>query len=115
MVGAGLSIAGLSAIVWGLIEAPERGWTRPAILGGVRRRRRDRSRPSSPGSAAPTHPMLEVSVFRNLRFSAASLSVTFVFFALMGVVYFLTTYLQTVLGYTAFEHRRADAPRRRSA
>ena len=44
--------------------------------------------------------MLDVSVFRNLRFSAASLSVTFVFFALMGVMYFLTTYLQSVLGYT---------------
>ena len=28
-----LSIAGLSALVWGLIEAPERGWTDTAILG----------------------------------------------------------------------------------
>ena len=45
------------------------------------------------------HPMLDVRVFRNLRFSAASVSIAFVFFALMGVVYFLTTYLQTVLGY----------------
>ena len=47
--------------------------------------------------------MLDVSVFRNLRFSAASISVAFVFFALMGVVYFLTTYLQSVMGYTALE------------
>ena len=31
--GIGLSIAGLTAIVWGLIEAPERGWTSPTILG----------------------------------------------------------------------------------
>jgi predicted MFS family arabinose efflux permease len=45
--------------------------------------------------------MLDVSVFRNLRFSAASLAVGFVFFALMGVVYFLTTYLQSVMGYSA--------------
>ncbi|MGH2744588.1 MAG: hypothetical protein ACRDLY_01905 [Thermoleophilaceae bacterium] len=36
-------------------------------------------------------PMLDVSAFRNLRFSAASIAITFVFFALMGVVYFLTT------------------------
>ena len=42
-------------------------------------------------------------LFRNLRFSAASLAVGFVFFALMGVVYFLTTYLQSVMGYTALE------------
>src|SRR6185436_14036699 len=29
ILGCALSIAGLSAIVWGLIEAPERGWTSP--------------------------------------------------------------------------------------
>ncbi len=47
--------------------------------------------------------MLDVSVFRNLRFSAASLSIACVFFALMGVVYFLTMYLQSVLGSGALE------------
>jgi EmrB/QacA subfamily drug resistance transporter len=100
--GAGLSIAGLTAIVWGLIEASERGWTDSKILGAF-----------AAGSAImaafvawerrTSHPMLDVSVFRNLRFSAASISVAFVFFALMGVVYFLTTYLQSVMGYTALE------------
>ena len=100
--GAGLSIAGLTAIVWGLIEASERGWTNPTILGAF-----------AVGAAIigmfiawerrTDHPMLDVSVFRNLRFSAASLAVGFVFFALMGVVYFLTTYLQSVMGYDALE------------
>jgi Na+/melibiose symporter-like transporter len=47
--------------------------------------------------------MLDVRVFSNLRFSAASISIAFVFFALMGVMYLLTTYLQTVLGFTALE------------
>ena len=42
-------------------------------------------------------------MFRNLRFSAASISIAFVFFALMGVMYFLTTYLQSVLGYSALD------------
>ncbi len=100
--GFGLSIAGLTALVWGLIEAPERGWTNPTILGAF-------------GVAAALiamfiswelrtkQPMLDVSVFRNLRFSAANVAITFVFFALMGVMYFLTTYLQTVLGYSALE------------
>ncbi len=102
VLGAVLSIAGLSALVWGLIEAPERGWTDGTILAAfglgaavlaafVAWERRTR------------HPMLDLSVFRNLRFSAASLSITFVFFALMGVLFFLTTYMQTVLGYTALE------------
>src|SRR3954454_8559072 len=100
--GTGLSIAGLSAIVWALIKAPEKGWTSPAILAAF-----------AAGAAIigafiawerhTDHPMLDVSVFRNLRFSAASISITFVFFALMGVMYFLTTYLQSVLGYSALE------------
>jgi Na+/melibiose symporter-like transporter len=47
--------------------------------------------------------MLDVRLFRNARFSAASLSVTLVFFALMGVLFFLTQYLQGVLGLTALE------------
>jgi EmrB/QacA subfamily drug resistance transporter len=98
--GCALSIVGLSAVVWGLIEAPERGWTEIGIVAAFAvgiailglfvawERRTD-------------HPMLDVSVFCNLRFSAASLSVTFVYFALMGVMYFLTTYLQSVLGNDA--------------
>jgi len=102
ILGCALSIAGLSAIVWGLIEAPERGWTSPTIIGAF-----------AAGIAIVgafiawerrcKQPMLDVSVFRNLRFSAANLSVTLVFFALMGVMYFLTTYLQSVLGYDALE------------
>jgi EmrB/QacA subfamily drug resistance transporter len=107
--GTGLSIAGLSAIVWGLIEAPERGWGDGLILAAfvagaaivaafiAWERRTD-------------HPMLDVRVFRNLRFSAASVSITFVFFALMGVMYFLTTYLQSVLGYSALEAGTAMLP-----
>jgi EmrB/QacA subfamily drug resistance transporter len=100
--GIGLSIAGLTAVVWGLIEASERGWTDGTILAAF-----------GAGAAIlalfvlwerrAREPMLDVTVFRNLRFSAANISITFVFFALMGVMYFLTTYLQSVLGYSALE------------
>jgi EmrB/QacA subfamily drug resistance transporter len=100
--GIGLSIAGLTAIVWALIEAPDRGWTSQTILAAF-----------GAGLAIigafvawelrAKQPMIDVSVFRNLRFSAASLAITFVFFALMGVMYFLTTYLQSVMGYTPLE------------
>jgi MFS family permease len=55
------------------------------------------------GERHTDHPMLDVSTFRNLRFSAASISIAFVFFALMGVVFFLTTYLQSVLGFSALQ------------
>jgi len=102
VVGALLSIAGLSALVWGLIEAPERGWSSTAILGAF-----------AAGVAIlaafaawerrVAQPMLDLTVFRNARFSGASASITFVYFALMGVMYFMTTYLQSVLGHSALE------------
>jgi EmrB/QacA subfamily drug resistance transporter len=100
--GCVLSFGGLSGVVWALIEAPDRGWTDPAVLAAA-----------GAGLAVLgvfvwwerhcAEPMLDVSVFRNLRFSAASLSVTFVYFALMGVMYFLTSYLQSVLGHDALD------------
>jgi EmrB/QacA subfamily drug resistance transporter len=100
--GCVLSVAALVAVVWGLIEAPERGWTDSLVLaafgGGAAllavflawERRTD-------------HPMLDLSVFRNLRFTGASLSITFVYFALMGISYVQTSYLQSVLGNSALD------------
>lgn len=100
--GTGLSIAGLSAVIWALIEAPEHGWSSPIILAAF-----------AAGAAIiaafiawerrTDHPMLDVSVFRNLRFSAASISIACVFFALMGVMYVLTMYMQSVLDYSALQ------------
>ena len=100
--GTGLSIAGLSAVIWALIEAPEHGWSSPIILAAF-----------AAGAAIiaafiawerhTDHPMLDVSVFRNLRFSAASISIACVFFALMGVMYVLTMYMQSVLGYSPLQ------------
>ncbi|WP_332666725.1 MFS transporter [Aeromicrobium sp.] len=102
VVGAALSIVFLTSVVWGLIEAAERGWTDSTILAAF-----------ALGGAVLAvflvwerrvrQPMIDIAIFRNLRFSAASLSVTLVFFGLMGTVFMLTTYLQTVLGYSALE------------
>ncbi len=100
--GFALSIAGLTALVWAIIEAPSRGWTNPTILAtfGI--------------SAAllgaflawelrTREPMLDIRLFRNPRFSGASAAITFVFFALFGTIFFLTQDLQGVLGYSALE------------
>jgi EmrB/QacA subfamily drug resistance transporter len=102
VVGTALSVAGLAALVWALIEAPDRGWTSAPILAAFA---------AAAGIAAAfvawerrvAQPLLDVRVFRNLRFSAASLSIAFIFFALMGVMYLLTTYLQPVLGMSALD------------
>ncbi|HZH23489.1 MAG TPA: MFS transporter, partial [Solirubrobacteraceae bacterium] len=45
----------------------------------------------------------DVRLFRNRRFSAASGAIALAFFALFGTIFFLTQYLQSVLGYGAFE------------
>jgi Na+/melibiose symporter-like transporter len=50
-----------------------------------------------------THPMLRLEFFENPRFSAASVAITLVFFAMFGTVFLLTQYLQFVLGYTPLE------------
>jgi EmrB/QacA subfamily drug resistance transporter len=100
--GTALSIAGLSAVVWGLIEAPGHGWTSPLIIAAFAA-----GLLTLAGFVAwerhTDHPMLDVTVFRNPRFSAASVSIMFVFFSLMGVMYFFTSYLQSVLGDSALE------------
>jgi EmrB/QacA subfamily drug resistance transporter len=109
VVGALLSIVGLVSVVWALIEASERGWTDTVVLGAfalgaavvlvfVAWERRVRQ------------PMVDITIFRNLRFSAASLSVMLVFFGLMGTVFMLTTYLQTVMGYSPLGAGLRTAP-----
>ena len=100
--GAVLSIVGLIALVWAIIEAPSDGWTSGPILAAfgvslvtlatfVWWERRIR------------YPMLDVRFFRNPRFTAASLTVALMFFALFGFIFLATQYLQFVLGYSPFE------------
>jgi EmrB/QacA subfamily drug resistance transporter len=100
--GALLSITGLVALVYAIIKAPDDGWTDPVTLWSfaaaavtlavfVAWERRS------------THPMLNIGLFRDPRFWAASVSVTLVFFALNGGLFILTQHLQFVLGYTPLQ------------
>src|SRR5262249_43305139 len=45
------------------------------------------------------HPMLDVRLFRNMRFSAASGAVTISFFTLFGFIFLITLYFQFVRVY----------------
>jgi predicted MFS family arabinose efflux permease len=47
--------------------------------------------------------MLDIALFRNPRFSASSAAISLAFFALFGVIFLLTQYLQEVRGYSALE------------
>ena len=46
-----------------------------------------------------SHPMLDVTLFKDRRFSAASGAVTITFFALFGFIFLVTQYFQFVRGY----------------
>ncbi|HEU4675472.1 MAG TPA: MFS transporter, partial [Motilibacteraceae bacterium] len=98
-----LSIVGLVALVFGIIRAGENGsFTDPVAVGSfvgglvvlgvfwLLERRSD-------------HPALDVGLFRNRAFSAASAAVTLAFFALFGVTFFLTFYLQFARAYSPFQ------------
>ena len=48
-------------------------------------------------------PMLDMSLFKNPRFTAASSTITLVFFSLFGSMFLITQYWQLVDGYSPFE------------
>ena len=98
IAGLVLSTIGIGTLVFTIIEAPGRGWTDTATVAGFtiavlvglvfvrwEQRRND--------------PMLDLSLFRNLRFSAASGAVTVSFFALAGFVFLITQYFQFLKNY----------------
>ncbi len=101
-VAAILSITGLTCLLYGIIEAPEQGWTNGTILVAF-----------ATGAALlaafflwehnSEHPMLDLDFFRNPRFTAASAAIAFTFFAMFGSIFLFTQYFQFVLDYTALE------------
>jgi EmrB/QacA subfamily drug resistance transporter len=101
-LGAVLSIAGLVALVFAIIEAPDRGWTDPLVVGAFIVAVLVLSA-FLWWEAHTEHPMLQLTFFENPRFSAASIAITLVFFAMFGTVFLNTQYLQFVLGYTPLE------------
>ena len=100
-IGALLSIAGLVALLWGIIEAP-------AELDVARDPCRVRVAAVVLGTFGwwelhCSEPMLDMRYFRNRRFSAASGAVTITFLTLFGTIFLLTQYFQSVLGYSTIK------------
>jgi len=96
--GLALSSATMALLVFTIIEAPTHGWASARSLASfaasavllaafiVRERR-------------AAHPMLDVRLFRNMRFSAASGAVTVSFFTLFGFIFLITQYFQFIRSY----------------
>jgi len=93
-----LSAATMALLVFTIIEAPGYGWTAARTIAGFA---------AAAASLAAfvawerrtAHPMLDVRIFRNPRFSAASAAVTVSFFTLFGFIFLITQYFQFVRGY----------------
>jgi len=99
-VGVLASIAGLVLLVYGIIQGGEKGsWVHPDVLG-----------PALGGLAVLAffawyearirYPSLDVRLFRDPRLSSAIGALALVFFGMMGALFFLSFYLQSVRGYT---------------
>jgi Major Facilitator Superfamily len=91
----------MGTLVFTIIEAPDRGWTARATIGGFA--------VAAIGAAVflawerrRLHPMLDISLFSNLRFTAASASITAAFFALAGFTFLIIQYFQFLKGYSPF-------------
>ena len=98
--GLALSIAGVTLLVWSLIEAPSHGWISATTIGGIAGAAVLLAVFSWWERRVPA-PLLDVNLFRNMRFTAASLAITLGFFALFGFIFLVTQYLQLVKGYSA--------------
>jgi EmrB/QacA subfamily drug resistance transporter len=98
-LGAVLSIVGIVALVYGLIEAPDHGWGSRTTL-------------VSFGVAAVVlfvfvlwelrteTPMLDIRYFRNPAFSTGTGGMILIFMSMYGLIFLMTQYLQLILGFS---------------
>jgi len=98
----GLVTSGIAlfALVYALIEANGKGWTSPLILGLF-------AVAAVSGTAfvlLELHqrlPMFDMTLFRNPTFAGANTVALLVSLAMFGVFFFISLYMQNVLGYSA--------------
>lgn len=108
-LGAVLIGAAVAIFVFGVVEAPARGWTHPLVWGCmaagvilavvftvVELRRR--------------HPLLDVRLFARPDFATGALGVTILFFANFGFFFVVIQYVQLVMGYSPLGTALALAP-----
>jgi EmrB/QacA subfamily drug resistance transporter len=101
-VGSFVSMLGLGLFLWGIIDAPSRGWTSPLVAGSL-----------IAGTLllaafvvwerSIDHPMLPLRFFSNRRYSVAIGALALVLFSLIGMFFLMTQYLQFDLGYSPLQ------------
>ena len=107
--GLATSALGLFSLTYGLIEANSYGWTSARIVGSfaiaavslvgfVLIERRSRA------------PMLDLTLFRSGTYAGANLAMLLVALSMFGVFFFVSLYMQNVLGYSAVQAGAAFLP-----
>ena len=93
---------GLGALVLALVQSNDYGWTSPRIL--------TEFAIAAVGLTAfgllqwrQSDPMLDLSFFRNRTFNAGNATAFLVTFSMFATFFFLTIYMQTILGLSALE------------
>jgi EmrB/QacA subfamily drug resistance transporter len=108
-VGAFGSIAGIGLLVWTTIEAPANGWASARTVGGFAA-----AVVALVGFVAwelrRVDPLLDMRLFRNPRFSAASGAIALAFFGLFGFIFLITQYFQVVRDYSTLRAGVATLP-----
>ncbi|HUI49120.1 MAG TPA: MFS transporter [Acidimicrobiia bacterium] len=99
-LGALLSIVGIVALVYGLIEAPANGWLSPTTLTAFAVAVIVLALFVAWELHTP-EPMLDMRYFRRPAFSTGTGGMILVFVAMYGVMFLITQYFQLVLGYSA--------------
>jgi MFS family permease len=98
-IGAILAVAGVTALVYGVIQEPVYGWTDPRVLvsvvGGLL------ALAAFAGwDLRARHPLVDLRLFLNPRFAWPTMAFGVAAFALAGTLFVLTPYLQIVQGNT---------------
>lgn len=97
-----LAVSGLLALVWALIEAPERGWTSWPVVGASLLAAALLVAFLRHAARCP-HPMLDLRLVRSPATATACLAIGCAFFGLFGFVFLVTQFLQFIRGYDALE------------
>ncbi len=98
--GSLLSIVTLVALVFAVIEGPDRGWSSATVVGAASLAVLALAAFVAWESRCD-HPMLDLGLFRDRRFTVGALTLTLLYFGALGTYFLYTQHLQFVLGYSA--------------
>jgi EmrB/QacA subfamily drug resistance transporter len=108
-LGAVVIGGGVAVLVFGILEAPARGWSDALVVacivvgvamtlafGAIELRRR--------------HPLLDVRLFANPTFATGAAAITVFFLAMFGFFFIMMQHMQLILGYSPIKTAMSLAP-----